>query len=1018
MPGNLRKKVIKVVLIIAINLQAIVQAGALSPAPASMDGYKKVSILADSIRNKYRINYAFEEKEKNELKKNCSTSRYDSDRQGYILEPEIEGDDLELVRAIINANVCGFMKQLKQDDPFKYFNIRDNIYGDLHILSKYWELDDGKQLRIDWHNNEETKLVDNIVAKAVELAFIKKEKLLPYGRDNEEYRNFYENIFEVIEDNGGYELFKSVIFVSPLQQNHRKFNNENSYIEKIRQQLFYEDKIKIGDIFNSAQLKDKDIEIVREIIKKRYLVGEAERNKDIANAVEVAHLLFLNPTIRVKEIAKRLKINLKDIRKSNEIIRKVPLFFDIFLENSGYGKLFDNIMYAYNDKPYLEKFCTGEQIDPEQIEMHLSTKCQLNCTFCWGRSSNYKDLGVPGKCYSFKTYCEYIDAFTKNGAKTIMLSGGKEPLKQPYIKAAIDYALKKGLKVHLITNGIDLGNELISSLMSIERIKVSLNAATHETYKVVSGCESKTGEKYFYQVVENIKKLVAEKKKKRSKVRIGLSFVMNEDNYAEAIDFLYLAKDLGVDFVIVNMDYKKKEKDISGDLRKKLTRTAYQIDCLKRTGDFGKCGITLAEALSKLSKKVYSEKLIKPNICEVHRRKIAQDPFSNIYPCCFWVQFSKFWKKEYILGSLQEESYPDILSKNRAFEIYPEKCPSCPDFENYYNMLIAKIKDDAVYGINIWEQPFIGLNDYRNSVSIKKEGLLELLRRIYGKFKMDKFDIYSLKDSLINVSEKSLETLVKIGVVETGDKEIKEYRVAKFFSGNNKIETEANIAAVYNMVINIGGEEYNLGYCDIPDKKTKFVRECIKRKMIHMAASGETALKSKGKKKKIRIWKGYFPLSQRCEFSCIRKKVEEIYDLDFMDKEDLIGFAGMHEYDDDSVLLLPYKMLCLEERDKITKSGICVIFIDISRGFLSDPFASVSIEGLVASGIAYLNNDISRLTRLYQLLTGDYEMTDMAMSRIKADATKIIFELKDMGIFEYEELKYLREKELEYIKSA
>lgn len=149
------------------------------------------------------------------------------------------------------------------------------------------------------------------------------------------------------------------------------------------------------------------------------------------------------------------------------------------------------------------------------LELHPSTKCNHRCIWCryWGMSK--------GSNLSIDYMKDLLVKYPK--VKGVRISGGGEPLMNPATEEAIKFFGEKGIKIGLETNGALLNDINIQTIGKYcQYCRISLDAATKETYKYVHGKDD------FDSVIENIRKL------SRSDIpEIGVSYLVTKDNVDE-----------------------------------------------------------------------------------------------------------------------------------------------------------------------------------------------------------------------------------------------------------------------------------------------------------------------------------------------------------------------------------------------------------------------------------------------------------------------------------------------------
>ncbi len=262
----------------------------------------------------------------------------------------------------------------------------------------------------------------------------------------------------------------------------------------------------------------------------------------------------------------------------------------------------------------------------------VTYKCNFRCPFCDAYNKPAL-LELENKYFETEDFKKGLQQLIDFKVGVIGFTGG-EPLLREDIFELITFAKQKGPVVHLSTNGSLLSEDRAELLLrtKIDGINISLDGAIAETNDFIRGKGS------FEKVTENIRTLVASRKKLRSKTQIGLFCVLTRKNLNETQALISLAKKLGVDsagFMPVQ-DIVYKHKDDYGNLKNELCPDAESeidqaVDFLieyKRKYGFIDDSKKYLE-LFKSSLRGYPL----PLNCYMGHGFIVLDCYGNIFPC-------------------------------------------------------------------------------------------------------------------------------------------------------------------------------------------------------------------------------------------------------------------------------------------------------------------------------------------------------------------------------------------------
>ena len=193
--------------------------------------------------------------------------------------------------------------------------------------------------------------------------------------------------------------------------------------------------------------------------------------------------------------------------------------------------------------------------DPAQVQLMITNRCNHNCAFCAYRSTrsdssqtfDHRDQIPTERCMNL------LQELKDTGAEAIQFTGGGEPTVHPDFYLILNKAQKLGLSTALVTNGSLLYDISMTDILNLSWLRVSIDAATPETYCKIRHVPIDTFEK----VIHNLKYIVDMKDRTGSGPRIGIGFVVNPDNWAETSLAINLAANIGVDNIRISAAFFK-----------------------------------------------------------------------------------------------------------------------------------------------------------------------------------------------------------------------------------------------------------------------------------------------------------------------------------------------------------------------------------------------------------------------------------------------------------------------------
>ncbi len=307
----------------------------------------------------------------------------------------------------------------------------------------------------------------------------------------------------------------------------------------------------------------------------------------------------------------------------------------------------------------LDALVAGDVPSPVTVEIDPTNKCNHKCPGCMYAA--FKQASPDSLSDHF--LCSLIIELSQMGVKSVIFTGGGEPLVHPKCVEAIDQACSVGLEVALVTNGELLTDECIPTLVrACTWIRVSLDAATPDTHCDCHGLSDRTR---FETVTKNIRALVKQKRASKSDVTMGLSFLVQPQNFEEAYAAAALAEDMGVSYIQFRPIYSRGfslETRILGSCRSQVERARDTLvsETFEIYSSFDRFTTAKRDYPTCLACRLVGT--------------VAADMYT--YVCC-----QVKGKEEYRVGNLNEQTFRDIWTNPnchqtcRAVDVL--KCPPC-----------------------------------------------------------------------------------------------------------------------------------------------------------------------------------------------------------------------------------------------------------------------------------------------------------------------------------------------------
>jgi MoaA/NifB/PqqE/SkfB family radical SAM enzyme len=210
---------------------------------------------------------------------------------------------------------------------------------------------------------------------------------------------------------------------------------------------------------------------------------------------------------------------------------------------------------------------------PYHVEIHPADRCNIDCFFCSTAALRGTDE------LSLTRLEEMIGELKELGTRSIRLSGGGEPFFHRKTNDFLRTIAKSGIPIeNITTNAVLLRDEVASILLGdgvCDQLTVSLNTADPKTYASMM----QTTERNFERVVENVKKLIIERKRLgRTTPKVNLQFLVWKENFRSIPQMYALARDAGVDTILFNgLAFLKPEQKMTVEETAEMMRLYEEV---------------------------------------------------------------------------------------------------------------------------------------------------------------------------------------------------------------------------------------------------------------------------------------------------------------------------------------------------------------------------------------------------------------------------------------------------------
>lgn len=199
-------------------------------------------------------------------------------------------------------------------------------------------------------------------------------------------------------------------------------------------------------------------------------------------------------------------------------------------------------IFAHPD--WLKNYASGQPVYPLCWEIDVSNKCQYNCDHCcWASNIKSNRVQLPqNRLFTLIQEIKDLDA------KSIIWTGGGDPLTYPGIRDAVTRSKSLGLENAMFTNGLGMNaqNSRVFG-QSLKWIRFHLSASEAPDYARIHGVPAR----YFPVVVNNIKRFIDNPDRVAN---VGIGVAVNQSNFTAAQKMPEFAMQLGADFFQAKLD--------------------------------------------------------------------------------------------------------------------------------------------------------------------------------------------------------------------------------------------------------------------------------------------------------------------------------------------------------------------------------------------------------------------------------------------------------------------------------
>ena len=317
--------------------------------------------------------------------------------------------------------------------------------------------------------------------------------------------------------------------------------------------------------------------------------------------------------------------------------------------------------------------------DPVTISIVATSRCTLSCEMCPTHSKrvprDYPHIQKNVKDIEFEMFKDIIDRF-KN-ATTVSIIGSGEPLLNKDFFKIVNYAAGKRMIVKTVSNGTTIENNIDNLLNSkLGGITISINGHDSKEFARMTGMD----EAIYFKIYEGVKKLIEEKRRRNSALKIKSSFIIDRYNYKSIPAMINLAMGLGVDHIFLCNFLPCPYEGLRAEERVLMADDDAISEIKKVIESYP------VERKKKITFPMLVARNLNKNCCEAHFSQIRFDGDGNVSSCSMMLlnmSNQGHYKEKYVWNnSFFRNMRRRFLSGDQKF--IPDPCRVCPDNKGIY----------------------------------------------------------------------------------------------------------------------------------------------------------------------------------------------------------------------------------------------------------------------------------------------------------------------------------------------
>lgn len=293
----------------------------------------------------------------------------------------------------------------------------------------------------------------------------------------------------------------------------------------------------------------------------------------------------------------------------------------------------------------------GEDPLPLHVEIHPTDVCNHRCAWCFHGGTGFDPQRKP-ELLQLGEYDALFHELRRLGVHGLSISGGGEPTLDPRLPELLELAMAARLRVRMVTHGTHLSPAVLERLAGASEVRVSLDALSPATYAAAR----RVPPAFFERALSTVQALVALRTSRAPALRVGTTFIVNEDNQHEALGFARHMLELQVDAILFKTDIEPQRR---------IAPEAY-ARALEGVHALGN---------RRIEVRPYANPEPQGLPCFVPFFKVAFNPYGELFSCCLGSQPGE--TNGLRLGSLRGSTFSQVWADSRPLRQQLQRGASC-----------------------------------------------------------------------------------------------------------------------------------------------------------------------------------------------------------------------------------------------------------------------------------------------------------------------------------------------------